>query len=300
MVTKKDEISNSKALLGWEDKDMEYTTWRSALKNYYKRWETEQKLQLAIAEQQRDNAITGGDILDSVGEELLDIGKKTPMKVFICDPEVQECYLGSNDALRWETCPTKVVFTLKTWSLQEMVTAIPKRVLAGKFPCTIYGATTKPRANASVLETDVICLLSDTELEALLERTNYKPVCLLVVLNTATHEDTPDPKEIGSWLEPMGRWERRNLNLNWMMVIPEKLQEWQLGLLHSTTGSGQRESFEITCKGNVTWERSDAADRFWSGIAAACQRLSDTMDRLTDLNRSHELPTKDAYRPVPD
>ncbi|KAF8437882.1 hypothetical protein BDZ91DRAFT_769094 [Kalaharituber pfeilii] len=220
MVTKKDEISNSKALLGWEDKDMEYTTWRSALKNYY--------------------------VINNI-TELLDIGKKTPMKVFICDPEVQECYLGSNDALRWETCPTKVVFTLKTWSLQEMVTAIPKRVLAGKFPCTIYGATTKPRANASVLETDVICLLSDTELEALLERTNYKPVCLLVVLNTATHEDTPDPKEIGSWLEPMGRWERRNLNLNWMMVIPEKLQEWQLGLLHSTTGSGQRESFEITC-----------------------------------------------------
>ncbi|KAF8444344.1 hypothetical protein BDZ91DRAFT_803805 [Kalaharituber pfeilii] len=50
--------------------------------------------------------------------------------------------------------------------------------------------------NMSVLETDIIYLLSDIELETILESINYKPICLLVVLNVATHKDTLDFEEI--------------------------------------------------------------------------------------------------------
>ncbi|KAF8435187.1 hypothetical protein BDZ91DRAFT_769131 [Kalaharituber pfeilii] len=190
-----------------------------------KRRETEQKLRLAIAEQH-------------IGEELLDIAKKTPMKVFICDSEVQECYLGGNDMLWWETCPTKVVFHPKNMEFAGGGYCNSKVGPGRKVsPCYLWG--------------------------------NYKALCEL--LNAATREETPDPEEIGyfnkdeydiesniyedlaedfdiHWVlaRASGEVRKANLNLNWTMVIPEKLQERQLGLLHSTTGSGQRESFEIT------------------------------------------------------
>ncbi|KAF8443551.1 hypothetical protein BDZ91DRAFT_768965 [Kalaharituber pfeilii] len=166
MITKKDEISNSKALLGW----------RQAGEDKWKKLEDEAKRMVGfkrsaktLLAQNNDQAYKAfkGLLINAciIREELLDVGKKTPMKVFICDPK-------------------------------EMVTAIRKQVPVGRFPHAIYRATTKPHANASVPKTNIIYLLSDTKLEALFESTNYKPIYLLVVLNAATSEDTPDPEEI--------------------------------------------------------------------------------------------------------
>ncbi|KAF8438322.1 hypothetical protein BDZ91DRAFT_804301 [Kalaharituber pfeilii] len=56
------------------------------------------------------------------------------------------------------------------------------------------GATTKSYANASVLETDIICLLSNTKLDALLESTNYKPDEYDIESNT--YEDLAEDSDV--------------------------------------------------------------------------------------------------------
>ncbi|KAF8434689.1 hypothetical protein BDZ91DRAFT_804583 [Kalaharituber pfeilii] len=167
------------------------------------------KLEDEAKRMQQENAIAAGDVLDSVGEELSDVGKKTLMKVFIYDPK-------------------EVVIAIRKWSQQE------------GSPCYLRG-NYKAHANVSVPETDIICLLSDTELEALLESTNYKPVCLLVVLNVATHEDTPDPKEIGYF----NKYEYGIESNTYEDLAEDSNVHWVLA--RASREKQAKESFEITC-----------------------------------------------------
>ncbi|KAF8473801.1 hypothetical protein BDZ91DRAFT_789387 [Kalaharituber pfeilii] len=108
MVTKKDEISNSKALLGWGDKDAEYTAWRSKRQAGEDKLEDEAKRMVGFKRSAKTLLARNDDrAYEAFKALLIDACKKRreteqKLRLAVAEQKLQEGQLGLLHSTTWK------------------------------------------------------------------------------------------------------------------------------------------------------------------------------------------------------
>ena len=262
MVTAKNLIKNSKAELGWDTKDADYTSWRNAVKEYcaqhaIRSWggasEAGKNALIAAATRMtgfrpaiRARLASGSefhhkalealrqDCLKKKSETVKDLAMKTAMKrprlvdddddgdddesdvvqevgnpvaIWLADPAIVAHRDANNDWI-WDVRARRKLWVIHVRTLDGICDVVKTYMPAGRNIREIFGALENRTPAAPTIPADWYSLKSDAEVLAFLQKTNSKPIWLLVLLHpdAAGPPNTPPPDPLDPYF-PMDKFE---------------------------------------------------------------------------------------------